>query len=68
MSATVFSSTRCRRTRGVEDEQSWSQALDGVMQALAVAFQVEAQDRDVDDGDVEVREGRGGGAGDAFEA
>ena len=36
--------------------------------ALSVGMQVEAQDGDVDDGDVEVTEGRGGGAGDAFES
>ena len=53
--------------QGVEDKQAWPDALDGVVQALAVAFEVEAQSRHVDDGDVEVTERRGGGAGDVFE-
>ena len=53
--------------QGVEDKQAWPDALDGVVQALAVAFEVEAQSRHVDDGDVEVTERRVGGAGDAFE-
>ena len=54
--------------QGVEDEQARSDVLDGVVQALAVGAMVEAQDRHVDDGDVEAFEGGGGGAGDAFEA
>ena len=54
--------------QGVEDEQSGLDALDGLMQALAVAFEVEAQDRDIDDGDVEGLEPGAGGASDALEA
>ena len=38
----------------VEDEQAGPDTLDGVEQALSVVMQVKAQDRDVDDGDVEV--------------
>ena len=53
--------------QGVEDEQARGEALDGVVQALAVTVMVEAQCGDVDDGDVEVMEGSGGGLGDAFE-
>jgi len=54
--------------QGVEDEQAGPDTLDGVEQALSVVMQVEAQDRDVDDGDVEGGEVGAGGAGDAFEA
>ena len=51
--------------QGVEDEQARADALDGLVQALAVVAVVEAQDGDVDDGDVEGVEVGAGGAGDA---
>ena len=51
----------------VEDEQARCETLDGVVQALAVGVMVQAQCGDVDEGDVEMMERCGGGAGDAFE-
>ena len=54
--------------QGVEDEQAWPDALDGLVQALAVVAVVEAQDGDIDDGDVEGVEVGAGGAGDALQA
>ena len=54
--------------QGVEDEQARADALDGLVQALAVVAVVEAQDGDVDDGDVEGVEVGAGGSGDAVQA
>ena len=52
----------------VEDQETWFDTLHGFHQALAVVAMVEAQDRDVDDGDVEGLEAGAGGTGDALEA
>ena len=67
ISATAFSSTLCRRTRGSRIRRARFDALHGLLQALTVAGLVETQGGHVDDGDVEFVEGGGGGAGDPLQ-
>ena len=53
--------------QGVEDDEAGPDTFHGLQQALPVVAMVEAQDGDVDDGDVEGLERGAGGPGDALE-
>ena len=52
---------------GVEDEEPGADALHGLDQSLAVGAMIEAEGRDVDDGDVEGLEAGAGGSGDTLQ-
>jgi hypothetical protein len=53
---------------GVEDEEGWTQDPDGVIEALAISVEVEAQGGCGDDLEVEVGQFQVGGGADAFES
>jgi hypothetical protein len=54
--------------KGIEDEQAWLQAGDGVGEAVAIGLEVEAEGGGGDDLDVEIGERDVGGLADAIEA